>query len=62
MAETQHFFSWLVKGSAAYVRWQISVLLGMINGGNTRLLLAGTDGLINGGDTALFLLAGQQFD
>jgi hypothetical protein len=34
------------------------LLLGMIDGDNTTLLLAGTDGLINGRDTALLLLAG----
>jgi hypothetical protein len=34
------------------------IFLGMINGGNTTLLLAGADGLIDGGDTALLLLAG----
>jgi hypothetical protein len=37
------------------------IFFGMIDGGNTMLLLAGADGLINGGDTALLLLAGQQF-
>jgi hypothetical protein len=37
------------------------LFLGMINGGNTTLLLAGANGLINGGDTALLLLAGQRF-
>jgi hypothetical protein len=37
------------------------LFLGMINGGNTTLLLAGTDGLINSKDTALLLLAGQRF-
>ncbi len=34
------------------------LFLGMIDGGNTTLLLAGADGLIDGGDTALLLLAG----
>ncbi len=34
------------------------LFLGMIDGGNTTLLLAGTDGLINGGDTVLLLSAG----
>jgi hypothetical protein len=34
------------------------LLLGMIDGGNTTLLLAGADGLIDGGDTALLLSAG----
>jgi hypothetical protein len=35
--------------------------LGMINGGNTMLLLAGAGGLIDGRDTMLLLLAGQRF-
>ncbi len=35
--------------------------LGMINNGNTTLLLVGADGLINGRDTALLLLAGRWF-
>jgi hypothetical protein len=34
------------------------LLLGMINGSNTTLLLAGAGGLINGKDTTLLLLAG----
>jgi hypothetical protein len=34
---------------------------GMINGGDTTLLLAGAGGLINGRDTALLLLAGRWF-
>ena len=34
------------------------LFLGMINGSNTMLLLAGADGLINGRDTGLLLLAG----
>jgi len=34
------------------------LFLGMIDGGNTTLLLADADGLIDGGDTALLLLAG----
>jgi hypothetical protein len=34
------------------------LFLGMIDGDNTTLLLAGADGLIVGGDTALLLLAG----
>ncbi len=34
------------------------LFLGMIEGGNTMLLLAGTDGLIDGGDMALLLLTG----
>jgi hypothetical protein len=37
------------------------LFLGMIDGSNTTLILAGANGLINGGDTALLLLAGQQF-
>jgi hypothetical protein len=37
------------------------LFLGMINGGNTTLLLAGADGRIDGGDMALLLLAGQRF-
>jgi hypothetical protein len=35
------------------------IFLGMINGGNTTLLLAGAGGQINGRDTTLLLLAGQ---
>ena len=35
--------------------------LGMINGGNMTLLLAGAGRLINGRDTTLLLLAGQRF-
>jgi hypothetical protein len=34
------------------------IFLGMIDGGNTMLLLAGTDGLIDGGNMALLLSAG----
>ena len=34
------------------------LFLGMINGGNTMLLLAGAGGLIDGRDMALLLLAG----
>jgi hypothetical protein len=34
------------------------LFLGMINGGDTTLLLAGVDVLINGGDMALLLSAG----
>jgi hypothetical protein len=34
------------------------LFLGMINGGNTMLLLAGADGLINSGDMVLLLYAG----
>jgi hypothetical protein len=37
------------------------LFLGMINGGNTMLLLVGADGLINGGDMALLLSAGRRF-
>jgi hypothetical protein len=37
------------------------LFLGMIDGGNTTLLLAGADGLIDGGDTALLLSAGRRF-
>ncbi len=37
------------------------LFLGMIDGGNTTLLLVGTGGLINGRDTTLLLLAGQRF-
>ena len=37
------------------------LFLGMINGGNTTLLLAGMNGLIDGGDTVLLLSAGQRF-
>ncbi len=35
--------------------------LGMIDGSNTTLLLAGMGGLIDGRDTTLLLLAGQRF-
>ncbi len=34
------------------------LVLGMIDGGNMTLLLAGVGGLINGRDTTLLLLAG----
>ncbi len=34
------------------------LFLGMVDGGNTTLLLVGAGGLINGRDTMLFLLAG----
>jgi hypothetical protein len=37
------------------------LFLGMIDGSNTTLLLAGVGGLINGRDTTLLLLAGRQF-
>ncbi len=37
------------------------LFLGMINGGNTTLLLLVADGMIDGRDTALLLLAGWQF-
>ncbi len=37
------------------------LFLGMIDGGNTTLLLAGADGLINGRDKTLLLSAGQRF-
>ncbi len=37
------------------------LFLGMINGGNTTLLLVGAGGLIDSRDTTLFLLAGQRF-
>ncbi len=37
------------------------LFLGMINGGNTTLLLAVAGGMIDGRDTALLLSAGQQF-
>jgi hypothetical protein len=37
------------------------LFLGMINGSNTTLLLAGADGLIDGGDMVLLLLAGRWF-
>jgi hypothetical protein len=37
------------------------IILGMINGGDMTLLLAGTGGLVNGRDVTLLLLAGQQF-
>jgi hypothetical protein len=38
------------------------LFLGMINGGNTRLLLPVAGGTIDGRDMALLLLASQQFD
>jgi hypothetical protein len=37
------------------------LFLGMIDGGNMTLLLAGAGGLINGRDTTLLLSAGQRF-
>jgi hypothetical protein len=37
------------------------LFLGMIDGGNTMLLLAGVGGLIDGRDTMLLLLADQRF-
>ncbi len=37
------------------------LFLGMIDGGDTTLLLAGVGGLINGRDKRLLLLAGQRF-
>jgi hypothetical protein len=37
------------------------LFLGMIDGGNTTLLLAGAGGLIDGRDTTLLLLAGRRF-
>ncbi len=37
------------------------LFLGMIDGSNTMLLLAGVGGLINSRDTTLLLLAGQRF-
>jgi hypothetical protein len=37
------------------------LFLGMIDGGNTTLLLADVGGLINGRDTTLLLSAGRQF-
>jgi hypothetical protein len=36
------------------------LFLGMINGSNTMLLLAGAGGQIDGRDTMLLLLAGQK--
>jgi hypothetical protein len=45
----------LINGS------NMMLFLGMINGGNTALLLAGAGGLIKGRDTTLLLLAGQRF-
>ncbi len=36
------------------------LFLGMIDGGNTTLLLTGADGLIDSRDMVLLLLAGQQ--
>jgi hypothetical protein len=65
-ADTQCFFSWLVDNLATEVDPVISgrgliLFLGMINGVNTMLLLAGAGGLINGRDTTLLLSASQQF-
>ncbi len=37
------------------------LFLGMINGGNTTLLLPVVGGMIDGRDTALLLLAGRRF-
>ncbi len=37
------------------------LFLGMINGGNTTLLLAGAGGLIDSRDTMLLASAGRQF-
>jgi hypothetical protein len=37
------------------------LFLGMINGGNTTLLLAGAGGLMDSRATTLLLLAGQKF-
>ncbi len=37
------------------------LFLGMIDGGDTRLLLAGAGGLINGRDMTLLLSAGRRF-
>jgi hypothetical protein len=37
------------------------LFLGMIDGSDTTLLLAGAGGLINGRDTTLLFLAGQRF-
>jgi hypothetical protein len=37
------------------------LFLGMINGSNTTLLLAGAGGLINGRDMTLLLSAGRRF-
>jgi hypothetical protein len=37
------------------------IFLGIINGGDTTLLLAGAGGLIDGRDTMLLLSAGQRF-
>jgi hypothetical protein len=48
----QHARGGLINGS------NMMHFLGMIDGGNTRLLLADADGLIDGRDTALLLLAG----
>jgi hypothetical protein len=39
----------------------IMLFLGMIDGGNTTLLLAGADGRINSGDMALLLSADPWF-
>ena len=64
MAETWCFFSQLVDGLASYVQQRVSMrgrtdhFLGMIDGSNTTILLAGADGLINGRDMMLLLSAG----
>jgi hypothetical protein len=69
----QHFFSWLVDNLATEVQRQsvgvgglidggdMMLFLGMIDGCNTMLLLAGAGGLIKGRDTTLCLSAGRRF-
>ncbi len=59
---------WLLrcKGESAGVGGLINggnmmLFLGMIDGSNMTLLLAGAGGLINGRDTTLLLSAGQRF-
>ncbi len=42
-------------------RGKTMLFLGMINGGNTTLLLPVASGMIDGRDTALLLSAGQRF-
>jgi hypothetical protein len=70
MAESRCFFSWLIIGLASYVqrrvgvrgrtdrRRQNNVFFGMIDGGNTMLLLPVASGMIDGRNTVLLLLAG----
>jgi hypothetical protein len=58
MAETQHFFSWLVNGLASYVQRQVSMRGRTDRWRYTMLFL----GKINGGDMTLLHLAGQWWE